>query len=62
MLNQLLNLVGELHKQGVQLKSLTDAIDTAPPIRSGLEVARQPGRKEDRKRQMTDSQIESAKK
>ena len=27
----LIDLVGELHKQGIQLKSLTDAIDTATP-------------------------------
>jgi DNA invertase Pin-like site-specific DNA recombinase len=81
----LVNLVGELHKQGVQFKSLTDAIDTGTPsgrfffhvmaslaemereltverTRAGLEVARQLGRKGGRKRQMTDSKIESAKK
>lgn len=81
----LVDLVGELHKQGVQFKSLTDAIDTATPsgrfffhvmaslaemereltverTRAGLEVARQLGRKGGRKRQMTDSKIESAKK
>lgn len=28
---QLVDLVGELHKQGVQFKSLTDAIDTGTP-------------------------------
>jgi len=28
---QLVNLVGELHKQGVQFRSLTDAIDTGMP-------------------------------
>ncbi|MFZ1829446.1 MAG: recombinase family protein [Candidatus Competibacteraceae bacterium] len=28
---QLVNLVGDLHKQGVQFKSLTDAIDTSTP-------------------------------
>jgi DNA invertase Pin-like site-specific DNA recombinase len=28
---QLVNLVGEIHKQGVQFKSLTDAIDTGTP-------------------------------
>jgi DNA invertase Pin-like site-specific DNA recombinase len=28
---QLVDLVGDLHKQGVQFKSLTDAIDTATP-------------------------------
>jgi DNA invertase Pin-like site-specific DNA recombinase len=81
----LVNLVGELHKQGAQFKSLTDAIDTGTPsgrfffhvmaslaemereltverTRAGLEVARQLGRKGGRKRQMTDSKIESAKK
>ncbi|WP_342353027.1 recombinase family protein [Phormidesmis priestleyi] len=80
----LVDLVGELHQQGIQLKSLTDSIDTATPsgrfffhvmaslaemerelnaerTRAGLEVARQLGRKGGRKRQMTDSKIESAK-
>ena len=80
----LVDLVGELHKQGVQFKSLTDAIDTGTPsgrfffhvmaslaemereltierTRAGLEVARKLGRKGGRKRQMTDSKIESAK-
>ncbi len=81
----LVDLVGELHKQAVQFKSLTDAIDTGTPsgrfffhvmaslaemereltierTRAGLEVARQLGRTGGRKRQMTDSKIESAKK
>jgi len=81
----LVDLVGELHKRGVQFKSLTDSIDTTTPsgrfffhvmaslsqmereltverTRAGLEVARQLGRKGGRKRQMTDSKIESAKK
>ena len=81
----LVDLVGALQKQGVQFKSLTDAIDTGTPsgrfffhvmaslaemerdltierTRAGLEVARQLGRKGGRKRQMTDSKIESAKK
>lgn len=81
----LVDLVSELHKQGVQFKSLTNAIDTGTPsgrfffhvmaslaemereltverTRAGLEVARQLGRKGGRKRQMTDSKIESAKK
>jgi DNA invertase Pin-like site-specific DNA recombinase len=81
----LVNLVGELHKQGIQFKSLTDAIDTGTPsgrfffhvmaslaemereltverTRAGLEIARQLGRTGGRKRQMTDSKIESAKK
>lgn len=81
----LVDLVSELHKRGVQFKSLTDAIDTGTPsgrfffhimaslaemereltverTRAGLEVARQLGRIGGRKRQMTDSKIESAKK
>jgi DNA invertase Pin-like site-specific DNA recombinase len=81
----LVDLIGELHKQNVQFKSLTDAIDTGTTsgrfffhvmaslsemereltverTRAGLEVARQLGRKGGRKRQMTDSKIESAKK
>lgn len=81
----LVDLVGELHKQDIQFKSLTDAIDTGTPsgrfffhvmaslaemereltverTRAGLEIARQLGRKGGRKRQMTDSKIESAKK
>ncbi|AIC12345.1 recombinase family protein [Xylella fastidiosa subsp. morus] len=82
---QLVDLVGELHKQGVQFRSLTDSIDTGTPsgrfffhvmaslaemereliverTRAGLEVAKQLGRKGGRKRKMTDSKIESAKK
>lgn len=81
----LVDLVGELAKQGVQFKSLTDAIDTGTPsgrfffhvmaslaemereltverTRAGLEVARKLGRVGGRKRKMTDSKIESAKK
>ena len=81
----LVDFVGELHKQGVQFKSLTDAIDTGTPsgrfffhtmaslaemereltverTRTALEVARQLGRKGGRKRKMTDSKVESAKK
>ena len=81
----LVDLVVELHKRGVQFKSLTDSIDTGTPsgrfffhvmaslaqmereltierTRAGLEVARQLGRKGGRKRLMTDSKIESAKK
>lgn len=81
----LVDLVGDLYKQGIQFKSLTDAIDTGTTsgrfffhvmaslaemereltverTRAGLEVARQLGRKGGRKRQMTDSKIESAKK
>lgn len=82
---QLVDMVEELHKQGIQFKSLTDAIDTSTPsgrfffhvmaslsqmereltierTRAGLEVARQLGRKGGRKRQMTESKVESAKK
>ena len=81
----LVDLVGELSKQGVHFCSLTDSIDTSTTsgrfffhvmaslaqmereltierTRAGLEVARQLGRKGGRKRQMTDSKIESAKK
>jgi DNA invertase Pin-like site-specific DNA recombinase len=81
----LVDLVSRLHEQGVQFKSLTDAIDTGTPsgrfffhimaslaqmerelsierTRAGLEVARKLGRKGGRKRQMTDSKIQSAKK
>ena len=80
----LVDLVSDLHKQGVQFMSLTDAIDTGTPsgrfffhvmaslaemereltverTRAGLEIARQSGRRGGRKRQMTDSKIESAK-
>jgi DNA invertase Pin-like site-specific DNA recombinase len=80
----LVDLVSELHKQGIQFKSLTDAIDTDTPsgrfffhvmaslaqmereltverTRAGLETARKLGRKGGRKRRMTDSKIESAK-
>jgi DNA invertase Pin-like site-specific DNA recombinase len=82
---QLVNLVGELHKQNIQFKSLTDAIDTGTPsgrfffhvvaslaemereltvkrTRAGLAVARQMERRGGRRRQITDSKIESAKK
>ena len=81
----LVDLVGELHKQGIQFKSLTDAIDTGTPsgrfffhvmaslaemerelsierTRAGLKIARSLGRKGGRKRKMTGSKIESAKK
>lgn len=82
---QLVDLVGQLHQQGVQFKSLTDAIDTGTPsgrfffhvmaslaemerdliverTRTGLEVARQLGRKGGRKPKMTASKIDSARK
>ena len=82
---QLVDLVGELHKQGVQFKSLTDSIDTSTPsgrfffhvmaslaemereliierTRAGLEIARQLGRTGGRKRKLTESKVESAKK
>jgi DNA invertase Pin-like site-specific DNA recombinase len=81
----LVDLVSQLHKRGVQFKSLTDAIDTSTPsgrfffhvmaslaqmereltverTRAGLAIARQLGRTGGRKRQMTESKIESAKK
>ena len=81
----LVDLVGELHQQGIQFNILTDAIYTGTPsgrfffhvmaslaemereltverTRAGLEVARQLGRKGGRRRQMTESKIESAKK
>ncbi|WP_300318957.1 recombinase family protein [Accumulibacter sp.] len=81
----LVDLVGSLHKQSIQFKSLGDGIDTGTPsgrhffdviaslaemehdltmerTRAGLEVARQLARKGGRKRQMTDSKIDSAKK
>jgi DNA invertase Pin-like site-specific DNA recombinase len=81
----LVNLVGELHQEGVQFKSITDSIDTGTPsgrfffhvmaslaemereltierTKAGLETARKLGRKGGRRRKMTDSKIESAKK
>ena len=81
----LVRLVGDLHKRGIQFKSLTDAIDTGTPsgrfffhvmaslaemereltverTRAGLAVARKLGRVGGRKRQMTESKVESAKK
>lgn len=82
---QLVDMVGELHQQGIQFKSLTDAIDTGTPAgrfffhvmaslaemereliiertRAGLDAARQLGRKGGRKRLMTKSKVDSAKK
>jgi len=82
---QLVDMVGELHQQGIQFKSLTDAIDTGTPAgrfffhvmaslaemereliiertRAGLDAARQLGRKGGRKRLMTQSKVDSAKK
>jgi DNA invertase Pin-like site-specific DNA recombinase len=82
---QLVDLVNQLHQQGVQFKSLTDSIDTSTPsgrfffhvmaslaemereliverTQAGLAVARQLGRIGGRKRRMTDSKIQSAKK
>ena len=55
----LINLVGELHKQGVQFKSLTDAIDTGTP--SGRFFFHVMHSLTAMKRQMTDSKIESSK-
>ena len=82
---QLVDLVGQLQKEGAQFKSLTDSIDTSTPsgrfffhvmaslaemereliierTRAGLEVARQLGRTGGRKRKLTESKVESAKK
>ncbi len=82
---QLVNLVSELQKRGVQFKSLTDTIDTGTAsgrfffhvmaslaemereltierTQAGLAIARQHGRKGGRKRLMTLSKVESAKK
>ncbi|MGB5599468.1 MAG: recombinase family protein [Thiothrix litoralis] len=82
---QLVDMVGGLHKKGIQFKSLTDAIDTGTPsgrfffhvmaslaemereltverTRAGLAAARRLGRKGGRKRKMTASKVESAKK
>lgn len=81
----LVDLVGELSKQGIHFKSLTDSIDTTTAsgrfffhvmaslaemerelmverTLAGLEVARRLGRTGGRKRHMTESKIESAKK
>ena len=81
----LVDLVGELNRQGAQFKSLTDSIDTGTASGrfffhvmaslaqmerelmvertcAGLEAARLLGRKGGRKRRMTDSKVESAKK
>jgi DNA invertase Pin-like site-specific DNA recombinase len=82
--NNVIDRVGELHEQGIQFRSLTEAIDTGTPsgrffyvmaslaqmerelsiehTRAGLEAAHQLGRKGGRKRQMTDSKIQSARK
>ena len=82
---KLVEMVEELQKQGIDFKSLTDAIDTSTPsgrfffhvmaalaqmereliverTKAGLEAARQLGRKGGRKRKMTDSKLESARK
>ncbi len=81
----LVDLAGELAREGVHFKSLTDSIDTTTAsgrfffhvmaslaemereltverTRAGLDIARKLGRKGGRRRQMTDSKIESAKK
>ena len=74
---QLVDLVGDLHKHGVQFRSLTDSIDTGTPsgrfffhvMASLAEMEREltvertrAGLKGGRKPKMTDSKIESAKK
>ncbi|NOU22152.1 MAG: recombinase family protein [Methyloglobulus sp.] len=84
-MKHLVELVGDLHTQGIQFVSLTDGINTntsagrfffnimaslaemereliVERTRAGLAVARQGGRIGGRKRLMTDSKIESAKK
>ena len=81
----LIDLVGELQRQGVQFQSLTDSINTGTPSGrfffhvmaslaqmerelivertcAGLEAARLLGRTGGRKRRMTDSKIQSARK
>jgi len=81
----LIDLVGELQRQGVQFQSLTDSINTGTPSGrfffhvmaslaqmerelivertcAGLEAARRLGRTGGRKRRMTDSKIQSARK
>jgi DNA invertase Pin-like site-specific DNA recombinase len=81
----LVDLVGELNRQGVQFQSLTDSINTGTPsgrfffhvmaslaqmerelvverTRAGLDAARRLGRIGGRKRRMTDSKIQAAKK
>lgn len=81
----LVDLVFQLHKRGVQFKTLLDAIDTSTPsgrfffhvmaslahmeheftvkrTQAGLAIAHQLGSTGGRKRQMTNSKIESAKK
>jgi DNA invertase Pin-like site-specific DNA recombinase len=81
----LITLVSDLNKQGINFKSLTDSIDTSTPsgrfffnvmaslaemereliverTRAGLEIAKSLGRTGGRKRLMTDTKIESARK
>ena len=82
---QLVSLVEKLRGEGIEFKSLTDAIDTSTPAgrfffhvmaslaqmereltiertKAGLEAARLLGRKGGRKRKMSDSKLESARK
>lgn len=84
-IKDLIMLVEDLNKQGINFKSLTDSIDTSTAsgrfffhvmsalaqmereliverTRAGLEVAKSLGRIGGRKRLMTDTKIESAKK
>jgi DNA invertase Pin-like site-specific DNA recombinase len=84
-LKSLIDLVGQLEKQGIHFKSLTDQIDTSTPAgrfffhvmaslaqmerellvertKAGLAAAKRQGRVGGRKRLMTASKIESAKK
>jgi DNA invertase Pin-like site-specific DNA recombinase len=82
---QLINLVGDLEKKGIQFKSLTEGIDTSTAAgrfffhvmaslaqmeremliertKAGLDAAKKKGRQSGRKRKMTNSKLESAKK
>jgi len=82
---QLVGLVGDLEKRGIQFKSLTESIDTSTAAgrfffhvmaslaqmeremlvertKAGLAAAKKAGRQSGRKRKMTDSKLESAKK
>lgn len=84
-LKQLVTMIEELHKEGIEFRSLTDSIDTSTPsgrfffhviasfaemerelmierTRAGLETARLLGRKGGRKRKLTESKVEAAKK
>jgi len=82
---QLVDLVGDLHKHGVQFRSLTDSIDTGTPsgrfffhvmaslaqmereliverTRAGLAAAKKQGRAGGRRRRMTETKVNAARK